>query len=63
MSKLCYAIGACRVRPWRGSGDVRGYRPARGWRAIAELIDTDPITGKSLRQSQWWIFETFVGRV
>lgn len=54
-----YAIGTFRVRRWRGCGDVRGHRPAKGWEASAELIDSHPITGKALRQSQWWIFETY----
>ena len=61
MVRTCYPIGTRRAGPWRGSGDVRGYRPARGWSATADLIDRHPITGKTLRQSQWWIFEIFIG--
>ena len=65
MAKFCgsprCAIGTRRARAWRGRGDVRGYRPARGWIASGELVDVHPITGKALRASQWWVFEKFTG--
>mgnify|MGYP000464500126 CR=1 FL=1 len=30
-----YAPGTVRARRWHGDGDVRGYRPPRGWMARA----------------------------
>jgi len=53
-----YASGTTRARRWRGEGDVRGYRPPRGWTACAELTDMHPITGRALPCSEWWIIET-----
>ncbi|WP_400564398.1 hypothetical protein ACFELC_23665 [Pseudomonas aeruginosa] len=52
-----YAPGTRRARRWHGSGDVRGYRPPRGWSATADLTDIHPITGKPLRHAVWWIIE------
>ena len=40
-----------------GDGDVRGYRPARGWEATAVRLDAHPTTFKKLPSSQWWIYE------
>ena len=45
---------------WRG-GDPRGYRPRQGWEAWPVVIDTHPITGRPLKDSQWWVQERFVG--
>ena len=53
-----YAPGTVRMRRWHGQGDVRGYRPPRGWTARAELTDRHPITGRALPCAQWWIVET-----
>ncbi|HCI3867227.1 TPA: hypothetical protein NO314_005535, partial [Pseudomonas aeruginosa] len=40
-----YASGTVRARRWHGDGDVRGYRPPRGWTARADLTDLHPLTG------------------
>ncbi len=53
-----YASGTVRAWRWHGDGDVRGYRPPRGWTAVAELTDIHPISGQQLTRSVWWIIET-----
>ena len=53
-----YAPGTVRARRWHGDGDVRGYRPPRGWIARADLTDLHPITGRALPRAVWWIIET-----
>lgn len=50
--------GAVRARRWNGAGDVRGYRPPRGWTARADLTDIHPIAGRALPRAVWWIVET-----
>lgn len=52
-----YAPGTVRARRWHGEGDVRGYRPPRGWTARADLTDLHPITGRALPRAMWWIIE------
>lgn len=57
-----YEPGTVRWRKFTGSGDVRGYRAARGWDVEAMLLDNHPITGQPLKpnaNSQWWIKETY----
>ena len=39
---VTYASGTVRARRWHGDGDVRGYRPPRGWTARADLTDLHP---------------------
>ncbi len=53
-----YAPGTVRARRWHGKGDVRGYRPPRGWTARADLTDIHPISSKPLPHSVWWTIET-----
>lgn len=53
-----YAPGTVRTRRWHGDGDVRGYRPPRGWTARADLADIPPITGRALSRAVWWIVGT-----
>jgi hypothetical protein len=53
-----YAPGTVRARRWHGEGDVRGYRPPRGWTARADLTDLHPITGRALPRAVWLIIET-----
>lgn len=57
-----YVPGAVRWRRFDGPGDVRGYRPRRGWEATAELTDVHPLTGRALAACEWWIHEIFTGR-
>ncbi|HFZ2534621.1 TPA: hypothetical protein ACIJ22_005108 [Pseudomonas aeruginosa] len=45
---VIYAPGTVRARRWHGDGDVRGYRPPRGWTVCADLTDIHPITGRAL---------------
>jgi len=54
-----YVDGARRWKRFTGPGDVRLYRSNRGWIAQAWVLGTHPITGKSFKQDQWWIFEIF----
>ena len=53
-----YSPGTVRARRWHGDGDVRDYRPPRGWTATADLTDIHPISGKPLPHAVWWIIET-----
>ncbi len=53
-----YASGTVRARRWHGEGDVRGYRPPRGWTTRADLTDIPPLSGKPLPHAVWWIIET-----
>lgn len=53
-----YVSGTVRARRWHGKGDVRGYRPPRGWTARADVTDIHPISGKPLPHAEWWIIET-----
>jgi hypothetical protein len=55
---VIYVPGTVRARRWHGDGDVRGYRPASGWTARADLTDIHPITGQALPRAEWWIIET-----
>ena len=41
-----------------GRQDVRGYRPPSGYNATADLVDSHPVTGEPLSQSEWWLFLT-----
>lgn len=50
--------GTVRARRWHGEGDVRGYRPPRGWTACADLTDIHPITGCALSRAIWRLIET-----
>lgn len=52
-----YLDGSVRWHRYTGKGDVRAYRPPKGWEATAHLIDHHPITNRMLRQSQWWVRE------
>lgn len=56
-----YERGAVRWKRFTGDGDVRCYRPAKGWSARAEQLDLHPITERELERSQWWIRETYEG--
>lgn len=56
-----YVYGALRWKRYTGTGDVRGYRPAKGWDATAHQLDHHPITDRPLKKSQWWICEKFRG--
>lgn len=41
-----------------GQQDIRCYRPPRGYRTTAQLIDVHPFTNQQLTRSEWWIFLT-----
>jgi len=53
-----YPSGTIRFRRWACNKDIRLYRPPKGWTADADVFDVHPITGRSLRDGQWWIIET-----
>ena len=46
---VTYAPGTVRARRWHGDGDVRGYRPPRGWTACADLTDIRPSAASTCR--------------
>jgi len=48
-------IFACKVAQWHGNSDIRGFE-LNGWKSFAELSDIDPINGKSLKRSKWFIY-------
>lgn len=56
-----YKPGAVRWRRHDGKGDVRGYRPATGWEARAEILESHPVTEKPFPKPQWWLREQYVG--
>lgn len=57
--KYHYVHGATRWFRFTGPGDVRLHRAPRGWEAKAVVIDQHPLTGKSFKQAQWWVCETY----
>jgi hypothetical protein len=61
MSAYTYSVGSKRAKRWHGKFDVRLYRPQRGWRAEAVLVDLHPITYQPLKRSIWFIVETYEG--
>lgn len=46
---------AVKVKKYDGQGDVRCFS-LRGWETFADLMDTDPRTGKKLGRSEWFVF-------
>ena len=56
-----YEPGSVRWKRFNGTGDLRGYRAPKGWKAFAELLDYHPITGKHFTKGQWWIREECTG--
>lgn len=56
-----YEIGAMRWKRFTGNDDVRLYRPNKGWRATAHMLDYHPTTDRHLPAAQWWICETYYG--
>jgi len=61
MTTWSYELGATRWRKHSGGYDVRCHEAPKGWEAYAECLEYPPITGKPLKQAQWWIKETFTG--
>lgn len=55
-ASIFYEPGTVRWRRHTGSYDVRAHR-APGWEVEAVLLDYNPVTGKPLRQPQWWFRE------
>ena len=56
-----YEIGAMRWKRFDSDSDVRYYRPNKGWRATAQMLDYHPTTDRHLPAAQWWICETYYG--
>jgi len=56
-----YAPGCERAKRCRRKSDVRACRGRRDWSLEAVLTEVHPISGCSLRSSQWWIVESFFG--
>ena len=52
-----YENGSVRWRKYSGKGDIRAYRPPKGWCASADLIEYHPITGEFLGRYHRWIKE------
>ena len=61
MATWHYELGATRWRKHSGGYDVRCHEAPKGWEAYAECLEYHPITGKPLKQAQWWIKETYTG--
>ena len=61
MTTWHYELGATRWRKHSGGYDVRCHEAPKGWEAYAECLEYHPITGKLLKQAQWWIKETYTG--
>ena len=61
MTTWNYELGATRWRKHTGNHDVRATRAPKGWDIEAMTLDEHPVTGKPLKQAQWWIKETFTG--
>ena len=61
MPAWIYEPGAVRWRKHTGNHDVRSTRAPKGWDVEAMILDEHPVTGKPLKQAQWWIKETFTG--
>jgi len=61
MTTWHYELGATRWRKHSGGYDVRCHEAPKGWEAYAECLEYHPITGKPLKQAQWWIKETYTG--
>ena len=43
---------------WIGHDDVRGYTPPVGYTAEADQIEYNPVTGRFMGRSEWWIYLT-----
>jgi len=41
-----------------GQSDIRCYQPPPGYSAVAQLVDSHPLTQQYFKQSQWWIMLT-----
>ena len=61
MPAWIYKPGATRWRKHSGKYDVRCHEAPKGWDVEAMILDEHPITGKPLKQGQWWIKETYTG--
>jgi len=48
-------VYAVKVKKYDGQGDVRCFS-LRGGGIFADLMDTDPRTGKKLDRSEWFVF-------
>jgi hypothetical protein len=59
--KYFYEIGSKRAFKWSGEKEIRLHRPPSGWTAEAAVVDTNPITGKPLKEPGWWVVETYKG--
>lgn len=46
---------AVKVARWTMNRDVRSFQ-LKGWKAFADLVEIDPVTGKFLPESTWFIF-------
>lgn len=46
---------ACKVKKFTDDYDVRNFS-LNGWHVVADVMDYDPVTGKLLNQSSWYVF-------
>lgn len=42
---------------WKKDIDIRLHRPPKGWDSTAMLLDCNPVTLKSSKNSEWWVME------
>jgi hypothetical protein len=48
-------IRAIKAAKWHGEYDVRAFR-LRGWELMADYTEYNPVSGKKLKQSEWWVW-------
>jgi len=48
-------VYAVKVKKYEGQGDIRCFS-LKGWKTFADLMDTDPHTGRKLDCSRWFVF-------
>jgi len=53
-----YESNTKRFKKYSGKGDIRSYRPPKGWSALAYHTEQHPMTGSHIGKSEWWIKET-----
>ena len=55
-----YEIGTVRWLRHTG-GEIRCHNPPKGWESCSDLVERNPVTGKRLKEAEWWIREIYMG--
>jgi hypothetical protein len=48
-------ITAVKVSRYVGDGDIRCFK-LKGWVTFADFVEYNPISGKRMNHSEWWVF-------